>query len=131
MENKCGCSENCCCTNDNAKCDCDIIHQEQVGNVKKNLLGNEKTIKLATLYKMFSDQTRLKILLSLEIERLCVCDIANVLNMTKSAVSHQLKVLRENNLVKFVKEGKNCYYSLADDHVKKLIEIALEHVMEE
>lgn len=131
MENKCCSSNTCCCTNDNAKCDCDIIHQNEVNKVKMNLLDNDKTIKLSNLYKMFSDQTRLKILLSLEIERLCVCDIANVLNMTKSAISHQLKVLRENNLIKFSKEGKNCYYSLADDHVKKLIDIALEHIMED
>ncbi len=130
MEIKCGCSSNCCCTNDNIKCDCDIIHEKEVNNVKSNLIDNTKIVSLVTLYKMFADQTRLKILLALEIERLCVCDISNVLNMTKSAVSHQLKVLRENNLVKFEKVGKNCYYTLADNHIKKLIDIALEHVEE-
>lgn len=112
-------------------CDCNIIHHEQVGKVKESLLINHKINDMVLLYKMFSDETRLKILLSLEIEKLCVCDIANVLDMTKSAVSHQLRVLREVNLVKFEKVGKSSYYSLADDHVKKLIDIALEHVEEE
>ncbi len=130
MKNKCGCGETCCCSVYNAKCDCDIIHKEQVDKVKKNLLNSNDTNDLVNLYKLFADQTRLKILLALEIEELCVCDISNVLNMTKSAVSHQLKVLRENNLIKFNKIGKNCYYTLADDHVKQVIDIALEHIKE-
>lgn len=114
-----------------SSCDCTIIHQKEVCEVKQKLLSTDEINDLVLLYKVFSDETRLKILLSLEIETLCVCDIANVLDMTKSAISHQLKVLREFNLVKFDKVGKSCYYSLADDHVKKLIDIALEHVEEE
>ncbi len=129
MECKCGIGE-CCCSNDNIKCDCAVIHFEEVKKVKENLLNIDKTNKLTNLYKLFSDTTRLRILLALEIEPLCVCDVANVLDMTKSAVSHQLKILRENNLVKFDKKGKSSYYSLADDHVKKIIDIALEHVEE-
>lgn len=128
MTNKCCNGNDCCCTNDKIKCDCAIIHHEQVTKVKENLLDEQKTIKLVNFYKMLADQTRLKILLALEIEPLCVCDIANVLNMTKSAVSHQLKVLRENNLVSFDKEGKNSYYSLTDSCVKKIIETAIFHI---
>ncbi|MFI3329562.1 MAG: metalloregulator ArsR/SmtB family transcription factor [bacterium] len=119
-----------CCTDDKAKCDCAIIHHNQVENVRNNIFNDEKIIKLSNLYKVFSDQTRLNILLALEIETLCVCDIANVLNMTKSAVSHQLKILRENNLIKFDKKGKSCYYFLADEHVKKIIDIAVDHIEE-
>ncbi len=124
------CKDKCCCNDDNIKCDCDIMHHAQVENVKNNILCTEKVNNLSNLYKVFSDQTRLKILLALEIESLCVCDIANVLNMTKSAVSHQLKVLRDNNLIKFDKKGKSCYYFLADDHVKKIIDLAIEHLEE-
>ncbi len=130
MEKKCCGTNSCCCTNENIKCDCSIMHIEQVTNVKNNLIKEDKFSNLLNLYKLFSDQTRLKILLALEIEPLCVCDIANVLNMTKSAVSHQLKILRENNLITFDKKGKNCYYYLADDHVKKIIDIAIEHIEE-
>lgn len=123
---KCCCGESCCCTNDSIKCDCAIIHKEQVDNVNNNILNNENVNNLCELYKVFSDPTRLKILLALEIERLCVCDIANVLNMTKSAVSHQLKVLREKDLIKFDKEGKNSFYSLANDNIKEIIKVTLK-----
>lgn len=119
--------DNCCCIN-KIQCDCDILHADAVNNVKNTIINDETILKLCNMYKILSDNTRLKICLALEIEKLCVCDIANVLNMTKSAVSHQLKVLRENNLVTFSKVGKNSYYELADEHVKQIIDITLEHV---
>ncbi|MFI3329279.1 MAG: metalloregulator ArsR/SmtB family transcription factor [bacterium] len=118
--------DSCCCNN--IKCDCNILHHDAVENVKNNMIKKETIVKLNNLYKLFADETRLKIMLALEIESLCVCDIANVLDMTKSAVSHQLKVLRENNVVTFDKKGKSCYYKLADDHVKSLVDLALEHI---
>ncbi len=128
---KCGCNNtSCCCMSDDIKCDCAILHHDSVEKVKNNIIDNDKITSIVNLYKVFSDQTRLKILLALEIEPLCVCDIANVLNMTKSAVSHQLKVLRESNLVTFDKKGKSSFYTLSDDHVKKLIDITIEHIEE-
>lgn len=132
MNCNCGCNCNtiCKCSKDNKCCDCSVINVEKVNKVKENIIDNNLNIKLSNIFKIFSDQTRLRILTALEIEELCVYDIANVLNMTKSTVSHQLKILRENNLVKFNKVGKTSYYSLADEHVKLIIDIALEHVNE-
>ena len=86
---------------------------------------------LAELFKIFGDSTRVKILHALEKHELCVCDLANLLSMTKSAISHQLQSLRLSNLVKFRKEGQVVYYSLADDHVKAILDIGFEHIFEE
>ena len=91
---------------------------------------DELIFDLAEFFKVFADSTRMKILWALHESELCVCDIAVVLDMTKSAVSHQLKYLRDANLVKFRKEGKIVYYSLSDNHVKKIFEMALEHLEE-
>ena len=92
--------------------------------------GVGKGTMLADFFKILSDSTRVKIVSILEANELCVCDICNVLNMTKSAVSHQLKNLREMNLVKCRKVGKEVWYALADDHVKKVFDVALEHIRE-
>jgi len=83
---------------------------------------------LANLYKAFSDPTRVKILWALHCNEMCVCDLAALLNMTKSAISHQLGTLRMRNLVKFQKLGKVVYYSLADDHVKEIFERGFDHI---
>jgi ArsR family transcriptional regulator len=85
---------------------------------------------LAILYKMFADNTRVKILWALSCEDMCVCDLAVLLGMTKSAISHQLKSLRMANLVKYDKQGKVVYYSLADSHVKDIFEKGFEHIAE-
>ena len=85
---------------------------------------------LAELFKVFGDSTRAKILSSLEISELCVCDICECLNMTKSAVSHQLRILRQSKLVKARKSGKEVFYSLDDDHVSKIFECGLSHLLE-
>lgn len=111
-------------------CDCDVIHEEVVNNVREKMHPRESYFQLADLYKMFSDSTRVQILWALECGEMCVCDLAVLLNMTKSAISHQLKSLRLSNLVKFRKEGKVVYYSLADDHVKDILDKGFEHINE-
>ena len=111
-------------------CDCEVIHEEVVKRVRKHLPKEEDFNDLADLYKMFSDSTRVRILWALSREEMCVCDIAVLLGMTKSAISHQLKSLRLSNLVKYDKRGKEVYYSLADSHVKDIFEKGFEHIHE-
>jgi DNA-binding transcriptional ArsR family regulator len=111
-------------------CDCDVIHEEAVNEVRKNLSDKEEYIELAALFKLFGDGTRVQILHALEQREMCVCDIAALLDLTKSAVSHQLKALRLANLVKFRREGQIVFYSLADDHVKEIIDMGFEHLRE-
>ena len=111
-------------------CDCEVIHGDLVKKVKNLMPKDEDFYDLADLYKMFSDSTRIRILWALANEELCVCDIAVLLGMTKSAISHQLRALRLANLVKYHKRGKEVYYSLADDHVKDIFEKGFEHIRE-
>jgi len=116
--------------NKSAFCDCEVIHADLVEEVKHHMPEDEKLYDLADFFKMFADSTRIKILWALEQEEMCVCDLAALLNMTKSAISHQLKTLRQEKLVKFRRDGKNAIYSLLDEHVKSLLEIGLEHIEE-
>lgn len=116
--------------NKSAVCDCEIIHTDLVEEVKLHMPSEEKLYDLADFFKVFSDSTRIKILWALEQEEMCVCDLAALLNMTKSAISHQLKTLRQEKLVKYRRDGKNAIYSLLDDHVKNILEIGLEHLEE-
>ncbi len=109
-------------------CDCNVIHKEAVANVLTKLPDSETFENLAKLFKLIGDPTRCRILFALDNEEMCVCDIANVLKMTKSAVSHQLRLLRQSQIVKTRKSGKEVYYTLDDDHIQKLFEIALEHI---
>ncbi len=111
-------------------CDCNVIHAEQVSKAKKSMLGDELLFDISDFYKALSDSTRLKIINALDGQELCVCDICQLLNMTKSAVSHQLKCLRELNLIKSRKQGKQVFYSLADEHVIDVFEISVKHVLE-
>jgi len=111
-------------------CDCEVIHGEVVERVRKAMPKEEDFYDLADLYKMFADSTRVRILWALFREEMCVCDIAVLLGMTKSAISHQLKSLRLSNLVKYDKRGKVVYYSLADSHVKDIFEKGFEHIHE-
>ena len=111
-------------------CDTEITHEEQIAKVRNVMPKDEEFYDLADLYKMFADSTRVRILWTLSHEELCVCDIASLLNMTKSAISHQLRALRLANLVKYVKRGKEVYYSLADSHVKDIFEKGFEHIHE-
>ena len=109
-------------------CDCDMIHEKTVENTRSRMQNEEDYLDLATLFKMFGDGTRVQILHALEHSELCVCDLAALLGMTKSAISHQLKALRLANLVTFRREAQIVYYSLADDHVKEIIDMGLEHL---
>ena len=110
--------------------ECEMIHEEAISAVREKLLDKDAYIALATLFKLFGDSTRVQILHALEQQELCVCDLAALLDMTKSAVSHQLKTLRLARLVKYRRDGQNVYYALADEHVKKIIDMGYEHISE-
>jgi ArsR family transcriptional regulator len=107
-----------------------VIDKEKVAEVSKNLPGNESIINLSLVFQALSDPTRIKILSSLLQHELCVCDITSVIGSTNSNISHQLRILRNLKLIKFRKEGKIVYYSLDDIHIKKLMEVAFEHISE-
>ncbi len=111
-------------------CSCEIIHEDTVREVAGNMSDKDEYIALASLFKLFGDGTRAQILHALELSELCVCDLAALLGVTKSAVSHQLKALRLANLVKFRREGQIVYYMLADDHVKAILDIGFDHLRE-
>ena len=112
------------------KCDCDVIHDDIVNKVKDKMPKEETLYDLAELFKVFGDSTRIKILWALDESEMCVCDIAVLLNMTQSAISHQLRVLKQANLVKNRKEGKVVFYSLDDEHVKQIFDQGLIHINE-
>lgn len=111
-------------------CDCDVIHADVVDSVKKKMPEERELYDLSDFFKVLGDSTRAKIIWALDESEMCVCDIAVLLNMTKSAISHQLRSLKQANLVKYRKEGKIVFYSLADDHVKDIFEKGLEHIRE-
>ena len=111
-------------------CDCEVIHEEIVQDTREKMRPKDGYVDLAALFKMFGDGTRVQILHALEQNEMCVCDLAVLLGLTKSAVSHQLKALRLANLVKFRREAQIVYYSLADDHVKAILDIGFEHLSE-
>jgi ArsR family transcriptional regulator len=115
---------------DFARCDCNAIHEDVVNMVRAQLPVDEKLFCLADLFKMFADATRIRIVNALLLSEMCVCDLAVLLGMTKSAISHQLRALRQTRLVKYRKEGKVVYYSLHDDHVGAIIAQGLSHVSE-
>ena len=109
-------------------CDCNIIHKDIVEDTLKNMPEQDLFNKIAEFFKILGDTTRTKILFALDNNEMCVCDIANVLNMTKSSISHQLGTLRRSGIVKCRKQGKEVYYMLDDDHIQKVFEIAKEHI---
>ncbi len=111
-------------------CDCDAIHQDILNMVARDMPEKRSFDQLANLFKAFSDPTRARILWALKCHGMCVCDLAVLLNMTKSAISHQLKLLRLSNLVKFERDGKVVFYSLADDHVLDILACGFDHVNE-
>jgi len=113
-----------------AFCESEVIHMDAVAEVRSGLHDAEDYVRVAELLKLFGDPTRAKLLHALELRELCVCDLAALLGVTKSAVSHQLKALRLANLVKFRREGQVVYYSLADDHVRAILEMGFEHIRE-
>lgn len=105
-------------------------HEEIVNRVKDKMPKEESLYDLAELFKTFGDSTRIKILYVLFESEMCVCDISKLLNMTQSAISHQLKILKQNRLVKYRKEGKTVFYSLDDTYVRDIIEKGIEHISE-
>jgi DNA-binding transcriptional ArsR family regulator len=111
-------------------CDCNTIHEEVVAEVRKHMPEEEVLLNLADLFKAFSDSTRVKIFCALQQSEMCVCDIAVLLGMTKSAISHQLRSLRQIKLVKYRRDGKVVYYSLDDEHVSNIFEQGFLHVCE-
>lgn len=111
-------------------CDCSVIHYEVVDEVSKHMLENNTFMELSEIFKIFGDFTRIKILYALFKSSMCVCDIAVLLNMTKSSISHQLRLLKQAKLVKYEKVGRVVYYSLDDEHVKSIFEQGLAHVNE-
>ena len=111
-------------------CEHDELHTEHIARAGELMPSEEILYELADFFKIFGDSTRISILFAIDSEPMCVCDIAALLGMTKSAVSHQLKILRQSDLVRYRRSGKNVYYSLADDHVRDIIEKALDHIKE-
>lgn len=113
------------------QCDYLHAHQDVVERIQKRLPSQERLYDLAELYKVFGDSTRVSLLYVLLEEELCVCDLSALLGVSISAVSHQLRILKQARLVKFRKEGKTVFYSLADDHVRDIIGEGMEHIEEE
>ena len=111
-------------------CECEEIHSELVEKRRAEMPDESTLYDLSDFFKILGDSTRISILFAIDGEPMCVCDIADLLGMTKSAVSHQLKILRQSDLVTYRKSGKNVFYTLADDHVRDIIEKALEHIKE-
>ena len=111
-------------------CECTVIHEEVVAGVRQRMPDEETMLNLADLFKMFADSTRVKIICALLEAEMCVCDISALLGMTKSSISHQLRLLRQTKLVKNRREGKIVYYSLDDEHVRDILDKGLSHVRE-
>lgn len=111
-------------------CENEEVHSAVVETKKSSMPDTSTLYDLADFFKILGDSTRISILFAIDGEPMCVCDIAELLGMTKSAVSHQLKILRQSSLITYRKSGKNIFYTLADDHVRDIIEKALEHIQE-
>lgn len=109
-------------------CDCNVIHKELVDETIKSMPNEDLFYKLAEFFKILGDTTRVRILYALDKNEMCVCDIANVLGMSKSSISHQLGTLRRSGIVKCRKQGKEVFYMLDDEHVRKVFEIGSEHI---
>ncbi len=111
-------------------CDAFKLHSEIIDKVTEKILAEEILYDLAELFKVFGDSTRIKILYVLFQSEMCVCDIAKLLNMSQSAISHQLRVLKQAKLIKYRREGKSIFYSLADSHIQTILNQGLEHIEE-
>lgn len=110
--------------------ECNVLHEETVKKVKKIMPEDGYIYDLAELFKVFADSTRMKIIYALLEEELCVCDLANICGTTQSAISHQLRLLKQSKLVKFRREGKIIFYSLDDDHISEIVKKGSEHINE-
>ena len=108
--------------------ECTVLHEDVVNEVKKKIPEDGLIYDLAEFFKVFADSTRMKIIYALMENELCVCDIASIVQTTQSAISHQLRLLKQAKLVKFRKEGKVVYYSLDDDHISQFVKKGREHI---
>lgn len=115
---------------DQDACEIEFIDERKVKRVKRQMKSNEAVGRLAETFKLLGDPTRVKIAFALSREELCVCDLANLLGASQSAVSHSLRSLRQMKLVRFRKEGKTTYYAMDDDHIANLLNVAFSHVEE-
>lgn len=111
-------------------CEINIIHEDKVNNAKKIMPQDDLIYDLAEFFKVFADSTRMKIIYALMEGELCVCDIAAIVGTTQSAISHQLRILKQSKLVKYRKEGKVVYYSLDDEHISEIVKKGREHIEE-
>ena len=108
-------------------CDCNIIHQEAVDQALAEMPAQTDLLELALVYKLLGDETRYKICFILKQHEMCVCDLANVLSMSKSSISHQLRTLREHHIIKSRQAGKEVYYVLDDDHIQQILQLGIDH----
>ena len=111
-------------------CDCHEVHKDLVSQVLNRMPDEDELYDLAELFKVFGDSTRIRILTVLFGEEMCVCDLATILSMNQSAISHQLRILKQARLISARREGKQVFYSLADTHVHQLLDIAVTHLSE-
>ena len=111
-------------------CECNVIHEDVVQRVKQQMPDEEPIYEVADLFKVFGDSTRARIICALSISELCVCDLSVLLDMSQSAVSHQLRTLKQARIVKNRRSVKVVYYSLDDEHITSLFHVAFDHVME-
>jgi len=111
-------------------CEITVIHEDVVNKVKQIMPEDGFIYDLAELFKVFADSTRMKVIYALLENELCVCDLANIVGTTQSAISHQLRILKQSKLVKFRKDGKVVYYSLDDDHISQIVKKGCEHLEE-
>ena len=111
-------------------CQCTEVHPDAISITRAGMPEEETLYDLADLFKLFADSTRIRILSALSVSELCVCDIAQLLGMTQSAISHQLRLLKNGKLVRARRDGKTVYYALADEHVRSVIAQGMEHVNE-
>ena len=114
----------------NSVCKTMFIHEETVQAVMESIPQEELLYELADFFKVVGDTTRIKILHALLVAEMCVCDLSNLLNVSQSAISHQLRTLRQADLVTFRKQGKVVFYSLKDEHIRQIINLGLQHAME-
>lgn len=108
-------------------CDCETVHEDAVAAAKAAMLPEDRLLAICTLFKVLGDPTRARLVWTLDQRELCVCDLAVTLDMTKSAISHQLNILRQSKVVKWRRDGKNVFYSLDDEHITSIVELALAH----
>ena len=112
-------------------CEVSVIHEDVLRRVRDKMPDEEPIYDVSELFKVFGDSTRARIICALNIEEMCVCDLSALLNMTQSAISHQLRLLKVSRIVKSRKQGRVVYYSLDDSHIGQIFAMAFDHIMEE